>query len=203
VRISPLSSPSSQKKVSEKIILASGSPRRIELLSRITSNFISIPSDVREEASGTPEEQVLTLAHDKVHEVARQEEGIIIGADTLVVLDGDILEKPHSRAEAKGMLERLSNHEHVVLTGLYVLKTESGEHKETVEKTTVRFRTLHNEEIEAYLKTGEYVDKAGAYAIQGRAALFVAGIIGDYFNVMGLPLCRLALLLKEIGVELP
>jgi len=197
-----LSSSSSQRNMSEKIILASASPRRIELLSRITSDFISIPSDVKEKASGTPEEQVLTLAHNKAHNVARQEEGIIIGADTLVVLDGDILGKPRSRAEARKMLKRLSNHEHVVLTGLYLLKTESGEHKETVEKTTVRFRPLSSEEIEAYLKTGEYVGKAGAYAIQGRAALFVAEIIGDYFNVMGLPLYRLALLLKEIGVEL-
>lgn len=182
-----------------KIVLASASPRRVELLSRITPDFIAVPSDIEEEAAGSPEEQVLTLARAKAHKVARRHEGIIIGADTLVVLDEEILGKPRSRGEAGAMLTRLSGREHTVLTGLYVLSTKSGEQRQACERTTVCFRPLDEEEIDAYLATGEYADKAGAYAIQGRAAPFVERICGDFFNVMGLPLCRLYLLLKEMG----
>ncbi len=185
-----------------QLILASTSSRRIELLSHITTDFIAVPSKVEEEASGAPRERVLTLARKKACEVAKRQEGIVIGADTLVVLDGDILGKPSSRDHAKTMLKRLSDREHTVLTGLYVLSTESGEHQEAVEKTTVRFRTLSAAEIEAYLETDEYADKAGAYAIQGQAGIFVEGIGGDFFNVMGLPICRLYLLLKEMGHEI-
>ena len=185
----------------DQLILASTSPRRIELLSRITTDFLAVPSMVEEKASGAPRERVLTLARKKACDVAKRQEGIVIGADTLVVLDGDILGKPSSRGHAKTMLERLSDHEHTVLTGLYVLATESGEHQEVVEETTVRFRTLSAAEIEAYLETGEYADKAGAYAIQGQAGIFVERICGDFFNVMGLPICRLYLLLREMGYE--
>ena len=144
---------------------------------------------------------MLTLARAKACEVAKRQKGIIIGADTLVVLDGDVLGKPSSRNDAKRMLARLSDREHTVLTGLYVLSTKSGEHREAVERTLVHFRALSDEQIEAYLDSGEYVDKAGAYAIQGRAGVFVERICGDFFNVMGLPICRLYLLLKALGVE--
>jgi len=99
------------------------------------------------------------------------------------------------------MLKYLSNREHTVLTGLCVLSTKAKEHRQSVEKTTVRFRALSDEEIEAYLDTGDYEDKAGAYAIQGRAGVFVERICGDFFNVMGLPICRLYLLLAEMGIE--
>jgi len=187
--------------MSGRIILASNSPRRIELLSRITTDFIAVASKIKEKRSGPPEEQVLTLARDKACAVAKQHPGVIIGADTMVVLDDEILGKPRSRIEAGTMLKRLSHRQHTVLTGLYVLSTESGEHREAVEKTTVWFRGLTDEEIEAYLDSGEYLDKAGSYAIQGRAALFAERINGDFFNVMGLPLYRLHLLLKEIGLE--
>lgn len=185
----------------EQVVLASTSPRRIELLSRITTDFIAVPSTIEEISSGPPEEQVLTLARNKAHDVANRHEGIIVGADTVVVLDGKIFGKPQSRAEARQMLKHLSNREHTVLTGLCVLSTEAKEHRQAVEKTTVRFRALSSGEIEAYLDTGEYEDKAGAYAIQGRAGVFVKRICGDFFNVMGLPIHRLYLLLAEMGIE--
>jgi len=185
----------------EQVVLASTSPRRIELLSRITTDFVAVPSAIEEVSSGPPEEQVLTLARTKTYAVAEGHEGIIVGADTVVVLDGKIFGKPQSRAEARQMLRYLSNREHTVLTGLCVLSTEVKEHRQAVEKTTVCFRALSDEEIEAYLDTGEYEDKAGAYAIQGRAGVFVERICGDFFNVMGLPICRLYLLLAEMGIE--
>jgi septum formation protein len=184
------------------IVLASSSPRRIELLLKITSDFIVVPSRIKEVASGTPEEQVLTLARDKAREVAQRQEGIVIGADTIVELDGEILGKPRSRAEAQEMLKRLSGREHRVLTGLYVFSTETGEDRQACETTLVRFRPLLEREIEAYLDSDEYTDKAGGYAIQGGAAAFVERISGDFFNVMGLPLCRLVLLLREMGLDL-
>jgi len=185
----------------EQVVLASTSPRRIELLSRITSDFVTVPSTLEEVSSGPPEEQVLTLARNKAHNVANRHEGIIVAADTVVVLDGKMLGKPQSRAEARQMLKYLSNREHTVLTGLYVLSTKAKEHRQAVEKTTVCLRALSDEEIEAYLDTGEYEDKAGAYAIQGQAGVFVKRICGDFYNVMGLPICRLYLLLAEMGIE--
>jgi len=184
-----------------QIVLASTSPRRIELLSRITTDFVTVPSTIEEVSSGPPEKQVLTLARSKAHDVANRHEGIIVGADTVVVFDGKILGKPQSRAEARQMLECLSNREHTVLTGLCVLSTKTEEHRQAVEKTTVSFRALSDEEIKAYLDTGEYEDKAGGYAIQGRAGVFVKRICGDFYNVMGLPICRLYLLLAEMGIK--
>ena len=185
----------------EQVVLASTSPRRIELLSRITTDFITVPSTIEEISSGPPEEQVLTLARSKTYAVAEGHEGIIVGADTVVVLDDRILRKPQSRAEARQMLKHLSNREHAVLTGLCILSTKTKEHRQAVEKTTVCFRALSDEEIEVYLDTGEYKDKAGAYAIQGRAGVFVKRICGDFYNVMGLPICRLYLLLAEMGIK--
>jgi len=185
-----------------KLILASASARRRELLNRITSDFIAVTSEITEQVTGNPEHRVYSLARAKVHAVAKHESGIIIGADTLVVLEDEILGKPCSYNEAKYMLKRLSKRRHTVVTGLYILATESGEYRKACERTDVYFRTLTETEIEAYLESGEYVDKAGAYAIQGRASLFIERINGDYFNVMGLPLCRLYLLLRDMGVDL-
>ena len=127
-------------------------------------------------------------------------EDIIIAADTIVYLDGAILGKPKDHDDAVRMLTALSGREHIVYTGVAVLR--GGELRQAAEQTAVRFRTLMPAEIERYIATGEPMDKAGAYGIQGRGALFVAHLDGDYFNVMGLPLCRLGQLLNELGVEL-
>jgi len=183
------------------LILASASPRRRELLGRITSDFLVIPSVGDEPTDGDPEARTLIAARAKAHEIARQHRGVVIGADTVVVLDDDVLGKPSSRDEAVEMLTRLSGKEHRVLTGVCVVSTWTGEERTAVEETWVRFRDLERPEILSYVETGESDDKAGAYGIQGRAALFVEGIRGDFYNVMGLPLARLALLLREVGVR--
>ena len=185
-----------------KIILASASPRRVELLSRFVPDLRVVPSYVEEQETGPPEARVVALARKKVLAVAKHEQGLIIGADTLVLVDGEILGKPDSREHARRMLKRLSGREHIVLTGLYLLKTATQEEREACEETVVRFRPLDDAEIEAYLETEEYRDKAGAYAIQGKAALFIDEIRGDFFNVVGLPLGRLSILLKALGAPL-
>ena len=185
-----------------KLILASSSPRRIELISRISSNFIAIPSDVDESTSGPPERRVANIARAKAEWVARRHHGLVIGADTIVVLDDEPLGKPASRAAAREMLARLSGRSHRVLTGLHVVSTFTGQWQESCEETEVVFRELTEDEIEWYLDTGEYTDKAGGYGIQGKGALLVEKIRGDYFNVMGLPLCRLYLMLRALGYRL-
>ena len=184
------------------LILASNSPRRRELLARLTSDFVVVPSRIDETGVGAPADRVVEVARAKALAVGRTERGVIIGADTIVVVDGEILGKPETRDQAKEMLRRLSGRPHAVLTGLCVWNTETGAEHTHCEETRVTFRTVDDEEIEAYLDTGEYHDKAGAYAIQGVAAKFISGIDGDYTNVMGFPLCRLTLLLREVGVQM-
>jgi septum formation protein len=185
-----------------KLLLASSSPRRRDLLSRLTTDFTVVPSRIDEQATGAPAEQAVELARAKAQAVERHGPAVILAADTIVVIDDSILGKPRDRAEAQTMLRRLSGREHSVLTGLYVWNTGTGEAREHCEETRVTFRPLDNAEIEAYLDGGEFHDKAGAYAIQGAAAVFISGIHGDYTNVMGLPLCRTTLLLREVGVRL-
>lgn len=184
------------------LILASESPRRRALLSRLTADFVVEPSRIAERADGSPAERAVDVARAKAHAVGRGRRAVVIGADTIVVIDGEILGKPVSREEARVMLGRLSGRAHRVLTGLCVLDVESGAERVHCEETRVLFRRLDEDEIEAYLDTGEYRDKAGGYAIQGGAAQFVSGIEGDYTNVIGLPLCRLSVLLREMGVRL-
>ena len=184
------------------LILASSSPRRRELLARLTSDFVVVPSRVDEIGIGAPAERVVEAARAKVRAVGRAERGVIIGADTVVVVDDEVLGKPETRDQAKQMLQRLSGRTHTVLTGLCVWNTETAEERTHCEETQVTFRFLEAREIEAYLDTGEHRDKAGSYAIQGVAAKFISGIRGDYTNVMGFPLCRLTLLLREVGVRL-
>ena len=181
------------------LILASASPRRRELLARITRDFEVVPPRVSESSSGDPAVRVLDSARAKACEVAARRRGVIVGADTLVVVGGEVLGKPSSRSHAQRMLEELSGREHSVFTGLCVLCAPSGLERTAVEETVVRFRDLQSSEIADYVRSGEPDDKAGAYAIQGRAAHFVERISGDYTNVMGLPLCRLILLLREVG----
>ena len=187
-----------------KIILASQSPRRKELLERMgIRDFETISPNVDESAFHglPPEELVRRLSAGKAAAVAGKvgEDAIVIAADTVVALDGAVLGKPADELEAFKMLSTLSGCRHQVYTGLTVLR---GEERHTVsEETSVTFRELSSEEIHRYIATGEPMDKAGAYGIQGYGALLVEGIQGDYYNVMGLPVCRLGRMLARFGVD--
>jgi septum formation protein len=183
------------------LILASASPRRRELLSRITSDFIVVPSGVDELGRGPNGEHVVETATEKARAVEGRCEGVVVAADTVILVDGQVLGKPASREDARRILTLLSEREHEVVTGMCVRVTATGEERTACERTIVHFRALDLAEIEVYLDSEEYRDKAGAYAIQGRAAAFVDRICGDYYNVMGLPICRLVLLLREAGVH--
>ena len=187
------------------IVLASGSPRRSELMHMLGfSDVIIHPADGAERPpkGATPGETVKALSRAKAEEVAAlfDDDTLIIAADTIVWLDGEILGKPHFEDEAFSMLKRLSGRAHEVYTGVTVLDGE-GEICEA-ERSVVHFRQLADEEIRRYIATGEPMDKAGAYGAQGKGALFVRAIEGDFFNVMGLPLCRLGQMLAEKGVPI-
>lgn len=187
------------------VILASGSPRRRELLEMLkVKDMKIIPAQGEEIApdGAGPAELVQALALEKAREVAGKcDEGdVIIAADTIVWARGKALGKPQSRAEAISMLKGLSDTEHEVYTGIALI-SRGTEHCES-ERTKVRFRALSDAEIEDYVDTGEPMDKAGAYGAQGMGALFVKGIEGDFFNVMGLPLCRLGQMLRAQGIEI-
>jgi len=184
------------------IILASKSPRRQALLARITDDFVVVPSHAEESTIGTPREQVLTSARSKARAVGQAHSGVILGADTIVVLGDHVMGKPRSREEAGTMLRSLSGNKHAVLTGLHLWNTTEDIEREFCAETDVRFRMISEREIKWYLDSHEYLDKAGAYAIQGRAAVFIESIVGEYTNVMGLPLCELSRLLREVGVTL-
>jgi septum formation protein len=183
-----------------KLILASASPRRAQLMAQVGWEFTVRPVDIEEKLSPNlpPEEAVKELALGKAL-AASEKDGLIIGADTIVVLEDKILGKPHSTEEALDMLSSLSGKQHQVITGVAVVNPQTGQHWVDAEKTKVHFRILTKEEILQYIKTEEPMDKAGAYGIQGKGALLVQGIEGCYFNVVGLPLVRLASLLKDAG----
>lgn len=185
-----------------RIILASASPRRRELLAQIGLKCEVIPSDVVEEAKAlVPEELAKQFAVLKAQNVAGRftGEGYVIGADTIVVLDGVIYGKPVNKMDARRMLQHLQGREHQVITGLAVIRLEDGKLLRGYEVTQVSIRPLNIGEIENYIATGEPMDKAGAYAIQGRAAMFIPRICGCYFNVVGLPLARLMDMLYAAG----
>ncbi len=185
----------------KQIILASQSPRRRELLGRFCKEFIIRCDDAEETKiiGENPEDMVMRLALTKAKNVAEKsrEEALVIGADTVVVLENKVLGKPKNVEDARRMLRALSNREHTVLTGVAVLDKENGKECAVVESTKVSFRELTEEEIDTYIRSGEPMDKAGAYGIQELGSLFIEGIKGDYFNVVGLPVCRLGKLLKE------
>ena len=188
-----------------KIILASASPRRKELLEKLDLDFSVCPADIDE--SLLPDEDAamypLRTAVQKAMAVAKTtEDALVIAADTVVAVDDDILGKPRDEAEAKGMLQRLSGREHIVITGIGVVDTASGRTLSATEQTIVYFHPLRDEEIDAYIATGECMDKAGSYGIQGKGSLLVRKIDGDYFNVMGLPLSRLYRLLLNIDADI-
>ncbi len=185
------------------IILASGSPRRRELLSQMGLTYRVVVSDADEavDSALSPSDQVSLISRRKADAVAEQVgvDPLVIAADTIVSLDGQVMGKPHSRDEAVQMLSTLQGKTHQVYTGL-TLQHGSRIVTET-ECTSVTFRPMTGNEIAAYVASGEPMDKAGAYGIQGLGGMFVAGIHGDYFNVMGLPICRLGIVLKTFGVE--
>lgn len=191
----------------DQLVLASASPRRRELLQQIGLKFQVIPSQAEEHvlAGETPEEHVVRLSLDKATEVANRENisgRWFIGSDTIVLSDNKILGKPRDEVHAKEMLKQLSGREHRVLSGYAVIDRQTGEQRSEAVSTKVWFRQLTEGEITGYIATGEPADKAGAYAIQGLGVCFVARIEGSYTNVVGLPLCKLTLAMKELGVPL-
>ncbi len=186
-----------------KIVLASQSPRRKELLGRMGLEFVTQASKIDESAFDGLEarELVATLSREKAQWIARQLDGetLVIGADTVVVRDGAALGKPKDAEDAVAMLLSLSGRDHQVCTGVTVCR---GDRVLTqVEETQVTFRDLTEAEVRQYVSTGEPMDKAGAYGIQGLGGLLVEGIRGDYSNVVGLPVCRLGQMLKDFGVD--
>ena len=186
------------------VILASQSPRRRELLGRMgIDDFLVRPAQGEEvfEPGLSPAELVEHLSRQKAAEVAAgaSPEDLVIAADTVVSIDGRVLGKPHSQEEAFSMLSTLSGREHTVYTGVTVC--QGGVSITEHEATDVRFRPLTPEEIRSYIATGEPMDKAGAYGIQEYGSLLVEGIQGDYFNVVGLPICRLGRILARFGVD--
>lgn len=189
----------------DAIILASSSPRRRELLSLAGIPFRVLPGEVDEgsvEFNGTPAEKAEKLAQLKASAVAEKvKKGLVLGADTIVVCSGTIFGKPVDGNEARRMLESLSGREHSVITGIALVDAEKGHARTGHEVTKVRFSRLSAKEIDAYIGTGEYADKAGAYAVQGKGAFFVDGIDGCYSNVVGLPLKKLYNMLPEFGVS--
>jgi nucleoside triphosphate pyrophosphatase len=191
-----------------KLILASASPRRSEILRNAGLQFEICKTDVDESrlADEPPGDYVRRLAVAKAHSAAAEYrefggEALILGADTVVVVDAEILGKPASQDDAQSMLHRLSGRVHEVHTGLALLRTPGAERRVVEEITRVHFASLSEQEIESYIATGEPFDKAGAYAIQGIGGRYVTRIEGCYFNVMGLPLAKLWLLLRELGRE--
>ncbi len=186
-----------------KLILASASVRRAEILRAAGIPFTVLSSAVDETPypGETPHDLVQRLAGAKAELVAARAVGpaIIIAADTVVTLEGRILGKPRSSDDARHMLERLSGRTHAVVTGVALIRLPDAEPLNFVESTLVHFAVLPEEEITRYLSSGEPYDKAGAYAIQGRAGRFIPRIEGCYFNVVGLPLARLQHSLYELG----
>ena len=191
-----------------KILLASASPRRKEILQKAGVRFsVSVSQEEETITKSAPDEVVEELAGKKAYAVLKQnqEEGIlVIGADTVVSLDGEILGKPKDEDEAVSVLMRLQGRTHEVYTGVAALRMENGEIKEHVfsECTKVEFYPVSRKEIEDYVATREPMDKAGSYGIQGAFSAYVKGIRGDYYNVVGLPVGRLFWEMKKAGISL-
>ena len=183
------------------IILASQSPRRRELM-----GFFPFPvtvrvsqADVQMDSAQPPQDEVARISRNKAYAVDRTAEDIVIGADTIVVCDGEILGKPKDEKDAFRMLSKLSGRAHQVMTGVTVLQGEKC--VSFTEITDVYFRKLQENEIYDYIRTKDSMDKAGAYGIQNGACLFVEKLVGDYYNVVGLPVCHLSMVLQEFMEE--
>ena len=190
----------------QPLILASASPRRAELLNLLGLDFQVFPSGVSEvipDKSTSPLELVKGLALHKATDVARKlERGLVIGADTLVVLEDTIFGKPSGPDAAVEMLSKLNGKIHSVYTGVAIIQAHSGQTEVGYSETKVKFRTLSIEELRSYVATGEPLDKAGAYGIQGKGGVLVEGIKGCYFNVVGLPLSKLAEMLRKFQISI-
>jgi septum formation protein len=176
-------------KFNRRVVLASSSPRRREILEKLGISFDVIPSNADESGvDGSADETVMILAKRKAENVAEKlNDSLVIGCDTLVALENDVFGKPESTAQAEEMLSRLSGNTHRVLSGLCLIDTVTGEKRVSRDETFVSFRTLSPEEIRAYVLSGEPMDKAGAYAIQGGAGRFVSEVNGSYDNIVGFP----------------
>ena len=185
-----------------QLILASASPRRRELLGLFGLPFVIRAADIDETMNPAlpPEAEVARVSRLKALAVPREAEDVVIAADTIVVCGGRVLGKPHSHEEAAQMLRLLSGRDHQVMTGCTV--RAPGGTETFTEITDLHFRQLTEAEIARYVASGEPMDKAGAYGIQGGAALFCEGLRGDYYNVMGLPVCRLGQVLAKVAPQL-
>ena len=184
------------------LILASASPRRQELLKLFGQPFAVRVADIDEtmDPNAAPFDEVARVSRLKAMAVPRDDGDVVIAADTIVVCEGKVLGKPRDEAHAKAMLALLSGRDHQVMTGCTVLR---GDKCETfTEVTDIHFRDLTEKEIARYVASGEPMDKAGSYGIQGGAALFCTHMVGDYYNVMGLPVCRLGQVLGQVAPEL-
>ena len=183
------------------LILASASPRRKELLGLFGKPFIIRVADIDEtmDPQGSPFDEVARVSRLKALAVDREKEDIVVAADTIVVCQGRVLGKPRDEEEAKDMLRLLSGRDHQVMTGCTVLRGEDC--RTFTEVTDLHFRELTEKEIGRYVASGEPMDKAGSYGIQGGAALFCTHMVGDYYNVMGLPVCRLGQILTGLAPE--
>ena len=184
------------------LILASASPRRQELLKLFGVPFTVRVADIDEtmDPSAAPFDEVARVSRLKAQAIPRQADDIVIAADTIVVCEGRVLGKPRSEEEAFSMLRLLSGRDHQVMTGCTLLR--EGKAETFTEVTDLHFRDLSDKEIARYVASKEPMDKAGAYGIQGGAALFCTHMVGDYYNVMGLPVCRLYQVLKTMAPEL-
>ncbi len=186
------------------IVLASKSPRRKELLGLLDLDFQIITADIDETMNPSlpVADEVARLSFEKAAAIKPRvsDDTIIISADTVVELDEKVMGKPKDKIDAFNMLKSLSGNTHNVLSGVTVMQGDK--HITKTVTTAVSFRTLTDEEINAYIETNEPMDKAGSYGIQGRGSKFVSGIVGDYFNVVGLPVCELSLMLKNFDINI-
>lgn len=184
------------------VILASQSPRRKELLGLLRLDFTVRVADIDEtmDPDLPAREEVARVSRLKAQAVPHESDDIVIAADTIVVCENEVLGKPSDEADAFRMLKLLSGRDHQVMTGLTVLRGDRT--VSCTEITDIHFRSLSDSEILSYIQTGEPMDKAGSYGIQGGAAVFAEKLVGDYFNVVGLPVCRLYQVLQEIAPEI-
>lgn len=188
----------------KRLVLASGSPRRKALLSALGLHFDVLVSGAEEHFNGTPGEMVISNARAKRDDVAARLDrpAVAIAADTLVFVDEHVLGKPADLDEARAMIRRLAGRSHEVRTGLAVIDTETGLAAEGEEVTAVTFRPLSDDEITAFVEAVRPTDRAGAYTVDGPGSLLVAAYTGCFYNVLGLPIIRLDLLLRPLGLSL-